>query len=243
MRRWTAEERGAFLQGAGSAASLVFGIVPWGVVTGVAMVSAGLSAAQAIAMSIFVFAGSLQLSVLPLVAARAPLWVMFATGLVVNLRYFIYSAVLAPYFNRLSRSWRIVLSYVTVDGMFALFVGRYGQDDPFPHKHWYYLGGSALMWSTWQAASLAGIFGGTLIPREWALEFAATLALTALLMPLLYDRSVTLGALAAGAAAILAARLPMNLGVVVAVCAGVLVGLASSGLANGAMKRGTRDVA
>ena len=227
MRRWTASERTAFFEGARSAASLIFGIVPWGLVTGVSMVSAGLSPIQAIAMGVFVFAGSLQLSVLPLLVARSPLWVMYATGLVVNLRYFIYSAVLAPYFAKLSRPWRILLSYVTVDGMFALFVGRYPAGDTSSDRHWYYLGGSALMWSTWQVASIAGIFGGALIPREWALEFAATLALTALLIPLLYDRAVILGAIAAGAVAVPAARLPMNLGVIVAVAAGVVVGLAA----------------
>jgi len=168
---------------------------------------------------------------------------MYATAVVVNLRYFIYSAVLAPYFSRLSRPWRVVLSYITVDGMFALFVGRYSKDDLFPHKHWYYLGGSLLMWSTWQLASIAGIFGGTLIPREWALEFAATLALTALLIPLLYDRSVTFGAVTAGVVAILATRLPMNLGVVVAVGTGVAAGLLTSRLASGRIGEETGDVA
>ncbi len=54
-------------------------------------------------MSVLVFAGSAQLAVLPLVAVKAPLWVMFVTALMVNLRYIIYSAVLAPHFDRLSR--------------------------------------------------------------------------------------------------------------------------------------------
>jgi predicted branched-subunit amino acid permease len=227
VRRWTVSERAAFFEGTRSAASLIVGIVPWGLVTGVSMVSAGLTAAQAIAMGVLVFAGSLQLSVLPLLVAKAPLWVLYATGLVVNLRYFIYSAVLAPYFKSLSRPWRILLSYITVDGMFALFVGRYPPGDASPDRHWYYFGGSLLMWSAWQAASLVGIFGGALIPREWALEFAATLALMALLVPLLYDRAVTLGAIAAGAVAVPAGRLPMNLGVVLAVAVGVIVGLSA----------------
>src|SRR6266705_2250983 len=60
-----------------------------------------------------------------LLVAKAPLWVMYATALVVNLRYVIYSAVLAPHFEHLSRPWRALLSYITVDGMFALFVGRF----------------------------------------------------------------------------------------------------------------------
>src|SRR5256886_16354037 len=139
-------------EGALASAGLLVGIVPWGIVAGVAMVSAGLSETQAVAMSVLVFAGTAQLAVLPLLVAKAPLWVMVATALVVNLRYVIYSAVLAPYFERLSRPWRILLSYITVDGMFALFVGRYRPDDPAPHKHWSFLGGAVPLWGRWHAA-------------------------------------------------------------------------------------------
>lgn len=212
------------------AVPLTIGIAPWGMVTGVAMVSAGLTGPQAAAMSLLVFAGSAQLAVLPLFVAGAPLWVMLATGLLVNVRYFIYSAVLAPHFARLSRGWRVLLSYVTVDGVFALFAGRYRPGDGVAHRHWYYLGGSAFVWAAWQAASFAGIFGGRLVPRNWSLEFAATLALIALLMPLLFDRSVVAGSVAAGVVSLVAAPLPLNLGVLAAVVAGVAVGLAVSTL-------------
>lgn len=219
------DERAAFLDGVVSAVPLTVGVLPWGVVTGVAMVSAGLTSTQSVGMSLLVFAGSAQLAVLPLFIAKAPLWVMYATGLIVNLRYFIYSAVLAPHFARLSRPWRILLSYITVDGVFAMFAGRYRPSDGLVHKHWWYFGASALMWTVWQLASLLGIFGGSLIPRGWSLEFAATLALMALLMPLLFDRAVVSGATVAGLMSLAGSRLPMNLGVLMAVIAGVVVGL------------------
>lgn len=216
----------ALREGALAAAPLLAGIVPWGVVAGVAMVGAGLSQAQAVAMSLVVFAGSAQLAVLPLLIAKAPLWVMYATGLVVNLRYVIYSAVLAPHFEHLSRPWRALLSYITVDGTFALFVGKYAPDEGRPHKHWFFLGGSVVMWAGWQISSWVGIFAGALIPHSWSLEFAATLALIAVLMPLLFDRAVVCGALAAGAVALAAAKWPLNMGLLAAIAAGVAVGLA-----------------
>jgi predicted branched-subunit amino acid permease len=213
-------------EGALAAAPQLIGIVPWGIVAGVAMVSAGLTQIQAVAMSVLVFAGSAQLAVLPLFIAKAPLWVMYATALVVNLRYVIYSAVLAPHFERLSRPWRALLSYITVDGIFALFVGKYGLDDARPNKRWFFLGGSLVMWTGWQIASGIGIFAGALIPREWSLEFAATLALIAVLVPLLFDRAVVCAALAAGAVALAAAKWPLNTGLLAAIAAGVVVGLA-----------------
>jgi 4-azaleucine resistance transporter AzlC len=214
----------ALREGALAAVPLLVGIVPWGIVAGVAMVAAGLSKLQAAAMGVIVFAGSAQLAVLPLLVAKAPLWVMFATGLAVNLRYVIYSAVLAPYFERLSWSWRALLSYITVDQTFAVLVGKYSPDDSAP-KHWYFLGGSLVMWSVWQISSLIGIFAGALIPQEWSLEFAATLSLIAILMPLLFDRAVVCAALAAGGVSLATATWPFKTGLLAAIVAGVAVGL------------------
>jgi branched chain amino acid efflux pump len=231
------EQAAALREGALASAPLLIGIVPWGIVAGVAMVSAGLTQAQAVAMSVLVFAGSAQLAVLPLLIAKAPLWVMCATALVVNLRYVVYSAVLAPHFEHLPRGWRALLSYITVDGIFALFVGKYWPDGAGPHKHWFFLGGSLVMWGGWQIASWLGIFAGALIPPAWSLEFAATLALIAVLMPLLVDRATVCGALAAGAVALAGAKWPLNTGLLAAIAVGVAVGLAVARFAGPAGRR------
>jgi predicted branched-subunit amino acid permease len=216
----------AFREGAAAAAPQLLGVVPWGLVTGVAMSSAGLSVPQAVAMGLLIFAGAAQLAVLPLFVAQAPLWLMLLTVGVVNLRYVIYSAGLAPHFQHLPRGWRALLSYVTVDGTFALFVGRYPPGDRTPDRHWFFLGGSLAMWCTWQASSWAGIYAGALIPKSWSLEFAGTLGLIALLRPVLFDRAALWGSLAAGAAALAAAGLPLKLGLLVGIAAGTATGLA-----------------
>lgn len=189
------------------------------------MVAAGLSKLQAAAMGVIVFAGSAQLAVLPLLIAKAPLWVMYATGLAVNLRYVIYSAVLAPHFERLSWAWRALLSYITVDQTFAMLVAKHSPDDSAGGKHWFFLGGSLVMWSAWQISSLIGIFAGALIPQEWSLEFAATLSLIAILMPLLFDRALVCAALAAGGVSLATATWPFNTGLLAAIAAGVAAGL------------------
>jgi predicted branched-subunit amino acid permease len=82
------------------------------------------------------------------------------------------------------------------------------------------------MWAAWQISSWTGIFAGALIPKDWSLEFAATLGLIALLIPLLFDRAVVWGALAAGGVALISAKLPLNLGLLAAIAVGVAVGLA-----------------
>src|SRR2546428_13343692 len=95
------EQLSALRKGALASAALLVGIVPWGIVAGVAMVSAGLTQPQAGAMSGLGFAGTAQLAVLPLLIAKAPLWVMIATALVLNIPYVIYNGGLAPHLQQL----------------------------------------------------------------------------------------------------------------------------------------------
>ena len=52
------------------------GIAAWGLVTGVAMVKSGLSVPLALMMTLTVFAGSVQLTAVPLMMAGSPAWVM-----------------------------------------------------------------------------------------------------------------------------------------------------------------------
>jgi predicted branched-subunit amino acid permease len=124
--------------------------------------------------------------------------------------------------------------------MVAAFVARYQPRPDDPHKHWFYLGGVSVVWCVWQLANAAGVLAGSLIPASWSLEFASTLSLIALTIPLLYDRAVVCGAIAAGLVALVARPLPMNLGIVVSVAAGVSVGLAVAPFVQTSRVRGAK---
>ena len=63
------------------------GLAAWGLVTGVAMTQSGLGVGLSILMSLTVYAGSAQLASLPLLASGAPMWVIWASALCVNLRF------------------------------------------------------------------------------------------------------------------------------------------------------------
>jgi predicted branched-subunit amino acid permease len=91
------------------------GIAAWGLVTGVAMVKSGLSVPVALAMSLFVFAGSSQLAALPLIAAGAPMWLIWATAFCVNLRFLIFSAQWRPFWIHLPFWQRIRIGYWCAD--------------------------------------------------------------------------------------------------------------------------------
>ena len=56
------------------------GLLPWAVVTGIAMRSIGLTELEALGMNLLVYAGTAQLGALPLIAAGAPLWLIMLTA-------------------------------------------------------------------------------------------------------------------------------------------------------------------
>src|SRR5699024_9193225 len=85
--RITDTQRRAFMYGLRDAVAPFVAVGTWGFVTGIAMVKSGLSENMAALMTIMVYAGSAQLTALPLIEAGAPLWLIFAAGLVVNIRF------------------------------------------------------------------------------------------------------------------------------------------------------------
>src|SRR5689334_15257823 len=91
------------------------GIAAWGMVVGIAMVKTDFTVWQAIGMSLLTFAGSAQLAALPLIAVDAPLWIIFLTGLIVNLRFVIFSVIIAPHFPHLSLRQRAFWGYLIAD--------------------------------------------------------------------------------------------------------------------------------
>jgi predicted branched-subunit amino acid permease len=96
-----AERKAAIREGLTAVRPALVATFTWGLVTGVAMVKSGLTENAAIAMTLLVYAGSAQLTSLPLIASGAPLWLIFAAGCIVNLRFLIFSAALQPYFRNL----------------------------------------------------------------------------------------------------------------------------------------------
>src|SRR5436190_8858403 len=187
-----------FRTGAQEMSGVSLGIGAWGLVTGVAMVKSGLSVPLALFMSLVVFAGSAQLAAVPLMAVGAPMWVIWATALCVNLRFVIFSAQWRPFFQRFSRGRRIVLGYFTADLSYVLFMKRFREPRDDEGQIEYFLGATCVNWSAWQFPSIAGIVLADVIPTQWGLGFAGVLALLGLTYSLLSDRATALAAVVAG---------------------------------------------
>lgn len=202
-----------------------FGVGAWGLVVGVAMIKAGLTLPQAFGMTFIVFGGSAQLASLPLIVAHAPAWVIFATALVVNLRFVIFSAILAPHFYYLPWRTRAIMGFLSGDVSVALFVQRYPDYAHEQGKLAYLKGLVYPNWGAWQIGSVIGILVGSQIPASWGLGFAGTLAILCVMLPSVINMAAVAGVVAAAAVAILAAKLPYKLGLLIAVVIGMAVAM------------------
>jgi 4-azaleucine resistance transporter AzlC len=204
---------------------VLLGIVPFGVITGVAMVASGIPPLVAMLMSVIVFAGASMVASAQLLASSAPALLIILTTLIINLRFMMYSASLRVHFADAPLARRLAIAYLTADNVYALMLGRFAEHPADPGKFEYFLGAGLVVWAAWQAAVLAGILIGAGVPAAWRLEFAAPLAFIAISIPFLRDRATIAAALAAGLAVVVFHDLPLRLSIVAAAVTGIMVGL------------------
>ena len=217
----------AFARGVRDLAPQAPGTAAWGLMTGVAMLKAGMSPFESVAMTLMVFAGSSQLAAIPLIVAAAPVWVILATGFCVNLRFVVFSLHLRPFVMHLPRLQRLVHGYLTTDVSHVLFTRRYttpGEDAQTLLEQEAYLAGTNLMnWVAWIFPSLAGIALANWIPPSWGLGFAAILCLLGIQCSLTTSRLRLLASAVASVAAVMAYALPLKLNIVLAIVIAVVL--------------------
>lgn len=216
-------ERADFASGMWDAVPTLPANVPFGFVAGAAAVQAGFTDVQAVAMSALVFGGASQLAAIELVNANAPLAVAALTAVVVNLRYVMYSAAIAPYFREFTEKWRLFCSLFIVDTTFAIAVTEYERDGDTDRMA-YYLGESAAIYVGFVGGTAAGVLLGDRVPDGLQLDFAVPLLFLALLVPSITDEATSVAAAVGGFVAVVGAGFPMNLGIVVAALCGIAAG-------------------
>lgn len=202
----------------------LLGVIPFALVAGIAAVEAGLTPAQAVGMSVVVFAGAAQLAAIELLGETAPLAVVVGTAVVINLRMLMYSASIAPYFQAASRRTRLGLAYLLTDQAYAMSVATFAGDED-RDRVGYYVGVGATLWVVWVLTTAVGVVVGAGVPPALELSFAVPLVFLALLVPAMKDRPTTVAGAVAGVVAVVAAGLPFNLGLLVGALAGIAAGL------------------
>lgn len=228
-----------FWRGVRAQSPFLLGVLPFGLVSGLAAVKLGAPPLTAACMSFIVYAGASQLVAMDLFERGAPAAVMLLAVLIVNLRFIIYSTALAPHFRGLRRDLRLLLAYALTDQTFGVCTIEYdrmdreaakesgedgSQGDP-RLKAWFYAGTVAVMWPIWVLASFVGAFVGANVPETWGLDFAMPLMFTALVAPTLGRRGAVPAAIVGGTGGVLLAGMPLGLGLIIAALLGIAVGV------------------
>lgn len=195
------------LRGAKLGLPIFLGYMPVGAAFGLAATAAGFTALQATACSALVLAGAGQFIGLAAIAGGNLTAALVAVG-VVNLRYVLFSATMAPYVSDVPRWHQSLLAFTLTDETFAINVAdaREGKADRFSM-----LGVGAISWVGWTLGTLVGALAGSAIgdPSRWGVDFAMPAMFTALLVGQITGRrELIAAALAAVCALALSTVLP-----------------------------------
>lgn len=218
-------EQSAFRQGSVAMLPVLVGVVPFALVAGLAGVANGLSVLETAAFSLLTYAGAAQIAALELFGRGAPLWVAIGTAVIINLRFAMYSAALAPQFRDLRPSRRLLSAFLIVDHAYAVASSQFHRFRGQRQRNAYYLGACAAFWVTWQVCALIGSLAGVGLAGSPILRFALPLSFLALLVPHLRARPAVVAALVGAIVAVVFSELPANLGMLAGALSGIVAGL------------------
>lgn len=205
-------------------ASLVIGVafVFFGMSFGVLAVGAGATVAQACVMSLFVFTGASQLSVVSVVGAGGSPLGAFGGAVLLAARNTVYGLALSPL---LRGPWvsRLVGTQWVIDETTALVTA---ESDPNMRRTAFWVS-APILYAAWNLGTLLGaLVGNSINPSTFGLDVAAPVMFTSMIVPHLRTRNgrraAAFGALSA---VLLAPLMPVGLPILVAAL-GMLFGLA-----------------
>lgn len=212
-----------FAQGVLASGPILLGVIPFGITCGIMGLTAGLSGAETLLMSLLVFAGSSQFIAITMLGAGIGSWsALVLTTLLVNLRHLLMGASLAQHLAPQSTFRRMLLSFLLTDEAYALTASRIHQHG---YSSSYQLGSSLSLYFSWAASTLAGVLVGSRIPDPlaWGLDFAMPATFMVLLVPRLTNRISVIVALVAATLAVGGALVLPGKWYMIAACVGAVV--------------------
>ncbi|MBN2761165.1 MAG: AzlC family ABC transporter permease [Rhodobacteraceae bacterium] len=201
-------------------------IIPFGAVFGVVATEAGLNLTQTMGFSIMVIAGAAQFVAVQLMVENAPILIILATSLAVNLRMAMYSASLAPHLGKITWWERAVVSYFMVDQAYAASILKYetGPQMTPRQKLAYYMGVVTPVCPMWYIATYGGAVLGDLIPAGLPIDFAVPITFLALIVPMLRTLAHVVAALVSIIGVLVFSFVPFNLGLLIAALLAMVAG-------------------
>ena len=202
--------------------------IPFALVLGVVTVESGVGRLLGWSSSPLMFGGAAQISLLSLLGEGASVSAAVSAALIIGARHLLYSATLAPQFQRQPRWFRWLGPYLLIDQVFALSVLRQG-DEPAAFRI-YYLTIGLLFWLLWLLTCALGLIIGPQIPPSWKLAFAAPVLFTALLVVAADRWQKVLAALVGASVTLALVALPNRSGMLVGALCGIAAGMLADAL-------------
>lgn len=183
-------QRSSFIHGVKDILPLSIAVFPWAILAGSMAIDAGLSFAQAFAMSAVVFAGAAQLVSLGLVMSGASFVTILITTFFLTSQHFIYALDLRkdvatfPFYKR----W--IIGFLLTDELFAVAKSN-AKKSNFP----YLLGAGLSFYCAWCSFSVVGIYLAQKMPdlEKLHLDFSIIAIFVLIIVPLVQSLSALLG--------------------------------------------------
>lgn len=203
---------------------LMPGSVLFGLAFGALVRVAGIDPFTGSFASISVVAGASQIAIVEAIRTDAPAVIAVITALVINARFALYSAALAPVFAAFPRRWKLGLAHLMTDQA-AVVSLQHADRYPDPvRRRWFIVGGALPFVAVWVAGSVAGIALGPVIPDAWQIGFIVPLMFLAVMVPGLRDAPGITAVAVSVLVVVLAKDLPWGLNVLAGALAGIAVG-------------------
>lgn len=198
-----ASRRRLILDGLGIIASTA----GFGIVYGLSAREAGLSVAEAIAMSTLVFAGSAQFAAVGYLTQGLGWPAIVVLTAFLNARHLLYSAAMAPWFASRPRRLRAVVAHVLTDEAFALSIAHFRRLERLDLGGYWYAA-IVTTFIPWNLSTIAGAVLGSSVadPTALGLDVVFPAAMAGLALGLATGRREVVAA-GAGAAIAVAASL------------------------------------
>jgi predicted branched-subunit amino acid permease len=208
------KQRSAFFKGFWSTIPIITGVIPFGAVVGTVCAEINLSFVQVLSMDFLVYAGAAQLAAVDLMSRHAAGLVVVLTGLVINLRFLLYSAALSPSLKDSSFFTKLFCSWTLTDQSYAVMSAHKDKLHSHNETVQFYIGTAVCMLIAWHLSVAAGFIFGNFAPASWALEYAVPLSFVALVIPTLKNRTYVFVAVFSSLISILLYQMPYRTGLI-----------------------------
>ncbi len=204
-----------FFSGFKAMIPILTGAIPFGAVVGTVCFEAKLSLTQSMGMDFIVYAGASQLAAVDLMTKNAASLIVILTGLIINLRFLLYSAALSPIVQRSNFLIKLFCAHTLTDQAYAVMSANDHKLKSATDATQFYLGASVCMFIAWHTSVYAGYVFGNFAPASLSLDFAVPLSFVALVIPTIKNKKYLYVALFSSALSLLLYTLPFKSGLMI----------------------------